>query len=351
MKSTLIKCLLLSFVLTITSIHHNQEVYAFSPQVVQHGATGEDVVELQARLQYIGFYNGQIDGVFDWGTYWALRHFQHEFGMKVDGLAGDQVKDMLERATDYDEAFVRENLKAGRTFTHYGGMNKEDQVKHEQPPAQEQQKKEQPPGGEDQSDQEKPDPKPEQQVPDPEPGAEPEQPAPEPEPDAEPEQPAPEPEQEPEPDFQEEPQPEPEAEQPDPEQDGEPIEPTSVNVPNGYSQNDIQLMAQAVYGEARGEPYEGQVAVAAVILNRIQSSTFPNTVSSVIFEPLAFTAVADGQIYMDPDDTARRAVLDAINGWDPSGEAIYYFNPDTATSTWIWSRPHIKRIGKHIFCM
>ncbi|WP_017472215.1 spore cortex-lytic enzyme [Amphibacillus jilinensis] len=333
MKTTLIKCLLLSFIFTITSIHPNQEVYAFSPQVIQHGATGEDVVELQARLQYIGFYHGQIDGVFDWGTYWALRNFQHEFGMTVDGLAGDKVKDMLERATDYDKEFVRENLKAGRTFTHYGGMNKEDQVKHEQPPAQEQ------------PEQKKTDPKPEQQAP--EPGAEPEQQVPDPQPGAEPEpEPEPEPEQE-----TPEPEPEPEAEQPEPEQDSEPIEPTSVNVPNGYSQNDIQLMAQAVYGEARGEPYEGQVAVAAVILNRIQSSTFPNTVSSVIFEPLAFTAVADGQIYMDPDDTARRAVLDAINGWDPSGEAIYYFNPDTATSTWIWSRPQIKRIGKHIFCM
>lgn len=109
-------------------------------------------------------------------------------------------------------------------------------------------------------------------------------------------------------------------------------------------------MAQAVYGEARGEPYEGQVAVAAVILNRIESSTFPDTISGVVFEPLAFTAVADGQIYMEPNETAKEAVMDAINGWDPSGGATYYFNPDTATSDWIWGRPQIKRIGKHIFC-
>ncbi|MCD8500497.1 MAG: cell wall hydrolase [Bacillaceae bacterium] len=131
--------------------------------------------------------------------------------------------------------------------------------------------------------------------------------------------------------------------------DGPTIE-KAINVPQGFTENDIQIMAQAVYGEARGEPYIGQVAVAAVILNRINSPTFPNTASGVIFEPRAFTAVADGQIYLQPNETARRAVLDAINGQDPSGNAMYYFNPDTATSGWIWSRPQIKRIGKHIFC-
>ena len=124
----------------------------------------------------------------------------------------------------------------------------------------------------------------------------------------------------------------------------------SVNSPPGFSQNDIQLMANAVYGEARGEPYEGQVAVAAVILNRVGSESFPNTTSGVIFEPGAFTAVADGQIWLTPNETAKKAVLDAINGWDPTGEALYYFNPVTATSDWIWSRPQIKKIGRHIFC-
>ena len=116
-----------------------------------------------------------------------------------------------------------------------------------------------------------------------------------------------------------------------------------------FSSNDIRLMANAVYGEARGEPYIGQVAVAAVILNRVRSSSFPNTPSGVIFEPGAFTAVADGQIWLTPNETAKKAVTDAVNGWDPSGGAIYYFNPNTATSAWIWSRPQIKRIGKHIF--
>lgn len=109
-------------------------------------------------------------------------------------------------------------------------------------------------------------------------------------------------------------------------------------------------MANAVYGEARGESYIGQVAVAAVILNRINSPAFPNTPSGVIFEPGAFTAVADGQIWLTPNNTAKKAVQDAVSGWDPSGGALYYFNPDTATSAWIWSRPQIKQIGKHIFC-
>ena len=118
----------------------------------------------------------------------------------------------------------------------------------------------------------------------------------------------------------------------------------------GFSENEIRLMSQAVYGEARGEPYIGQVAIAAVILNRLESESFPDTVSGIIFQPGAFTAVADGQIWMEPDETARKAVMDAINGWDPAEGAVYYFNPETATSKWIWSRPQKKKIGKHIFC-
>ncbi|RAL22727.1 hypothetical protein DL897_13355 [Thermoflavimicrobium daqui] len=110
------------------------------------------------------------------------------------------------------------------------------------------------------------------------------------------------------------------------------------------------MLANAVYGESRGEPYVGQVAVAAVILNRLEHEQFPNTVTGVIFQPGAFTAVADGQIWLKPNETARKAVMDAINGWDPTGNCIYYFNPVTATSKWIWSRPQVKRIGKHIFC-
>jgi len=116
------------------------------------------------------------------------------------------------------------------------------------------------------------------------------------------------------------------------------------------SENDIRLMANAVYGEARGEPYEGQVAVAAVILNRVRSPLFPDTVPGVIFQPGAFTAVSDGQIWMTPNETALRAAQDAVNGWDPTDGCLYYFNPATATNKWIWSRPQYKKIGKHIFC-
>ncbi len=116
--------------------------------------------------------------------------------------------------------------------------------------------------------------------------------------------------------------------------------------------SDLQLMARAVNGEARGEPYTGQVAVAAVILNRVKHSSFPNTVAGVIYQPGAFTAVSDGQINapIDANSTVYKACKDAMNGWDPSGGAIYYFNPDTATSSWIWSRELIVKIGKHRFC-
>ena len=259
----------LCIILTMFPSGSIERVEAFSPQVIQQGAVGDDVIELQARLQYIGFYNGKIDGVFGWGTYWALRNFQYEFGLEVDGIAGATTKQKLVDATNYDEGYVKEQINQGKKFTHYGGDSNTRSS-----------------GQENQSTQ---------------------------------------------------------TEQTSP-------EPTAVNVPRGYSQNDIQLMANAVYGEARGEPYEGQVAVAAVILNRVESPTFPNTVSGVIFEPRAFTAVADGQIWLTPNETARQAVLDAINGWDPSANALYYFNPDTATSGWIWTRPQIKQIGKHIFC-
>lgn len=116
--------------------------------------------------------------------------------------------------------------------------------------------------------------------------------------------------------------------------------------------SDLQLMARAINGEARGEPYEGQVAVGAVILNRVKSSQFPNTIAGVIYQSGAFTAVADGQINVPiaEGSTVLKAAQDALNGWDPTGGAIYYFNPDTATNKWIWSRPVIKTIGKHRFC-
>ncbi|WP_390621199.1 spore cortex-lytic enzyme [Bacillus testis] len=245
---------------------------AFSPQVIQKGATGDDVVELQARLQNIGFYHGKIDGVFGWGTYWALRNFQNDFGLPIDGLAGSATKAKLVKASHFNREFVHGQINKGNEFTYYGNVPIEKQIK------------------------------PRKQT-----GTANKQPA-------------------------------------------STKKNTAQNIPAGFSENDIQLLSAAVFGEARGEPYEGQVAVAAVILNRLESPSFPNSISGIVFEPLAFTAVADGQIYLQPDETARKAVIDAINGMDPSENATYYFNPETATSKWIWSRPQIKKIGKHIFC-
>ena len=125
-----------------------------------------------------------------------------------------------------------------------------------------------------------------------------------------------------------------------------------VRAAGGGNTSDVQLVARAINGEARGEPYEGQVAVGAVILNRVKDSRFPNTIAGVIYQAGAFTAVADGQINVpiDEDSTVVKAAQDALNGWDPTGGAVYYFNPDTATNKWIWSRPVIKTIGKHRFC-
>ncbi|MGD8192138.1 spore cortex-lytic enzyme [Brevibacillus ginsengisoli] len=112
---------------------------------------------------------------------------------------------------------------------------------------------------------------------------------------------------------------------------------------------ELDMLAHLIYGEARGESYTGQVAVGAVVLNRVHSGMFPSTVAGTIFQSGAFTAVDDGQYWLTPNETAYKAAWDAARGWDPSGGALYYFNPDTATSAWIWSRPQIKRIGQHIF--
>ncbi len=114
--------------------------------------------------------------------------------------------------------------------------------------------------------------------------------------------------------------------------------------------SNVNLLARLIYGEARGEPYTGQVAVGAVVMNRVKSSSFPNSISGVVYQSGAFDAVRDGQINLSPDTTAKKAAQDAINGWDPSYGAIYYFNPSTATNKWIWSRPMTVTIGRHRFC-
>ena len=118
---------------------------------------------------------------------------------------------------------------------------------------------------------------------------------------------------------------------------------------SSYSASDINLLARLIYGEARGESYVGQVAVGAVVMNRIKSSSFPNTMAGVIYQRYAFTAVDDGQINLTPNATARKAAEDAMNGWDPSYGAIYYYNPRTATSSWIFSRTTTVTIGNHVF--
>lgn len=301
-KGSIMACLIL-FSFTITTFINTETISAFSNQVIQRGATGDDVVELQARLQYNGYYNGKIDGVYGWGTYWAVRNFQDQFGLKeVDGLVGAKTKQTLICKSKYYREYVMEQLNKGNTFTHYGKIPLKYQTKPSKAATQ----------------------KARQQA------------------EVRQKQPAEKTTQQPKANANKQ-------------QNNTPAkarkqDAVAANMPGGFSNNDIRLLAQAVYGEARGEPYEGQVAIAAVILNRLNSPLFPNSVAGVIFEPLAFTAVADGQIYMQPNETAREAVLDAINGWDPSEEALYYFNPDTATSPWIWGRPQIKRIGKHIFC-
>ena len=234
---------------------------AFSSQQIQRGAFGDDVIELQARLQYVSFYTGTIDGKFGYSTYWALRNFQEQYGLPVDGIAGGSTKKKLVDVSNYDEKFVKNNLEKGNKFTHYGGEALDTQVSK---------------GAGKKED---------------------------------------------------------------------------VQLPGKYSDQDLKLMSNAVYGEARGELYEGQVAVAAVILNRVEHADFPDSIGGVIFQPGAFTAVDDGQIWLEPNEQATEAVLDAINGWDPSENAIYYFNPITATSKWIWSRQQIKKIGLHVFAI
>jgi len=120
---------------------------------------------------------------------------------------------------------------------------------------------------------------------------------------------------------------------------------------SSYTSSDLYLMAKTIYAEGRGESYTGQVAIGAVILNRVKSSSFPNTVSGVVYQPGAFTAVSDGQINLEPDDTAYNAARDAMNGWDPTYGCLYYYNPAVATSSWIFTRQTVTVIGKHVFAI
>lgn len=198
------------------------------------GSRGNIVVEIQRRLRAWGYYNGNLDGIYGYGTYLGVRKFQSVNGLKVDGIAGDSTLTSL-------------GINAGQYST--GGNTGTAAANYD------------------------------------------------------------------------------------------------------YSNNkDLMLLARLINGEARGEPYEGQVAVGAVIMNRTRDSRFPKTIAGVIYQPGAFTATVDGQIDAQLETTSIRAARDALNGWDPSGGALYYFNAAKATSAWIWSRPLIKIIGSHRFC-
>jgi|UPI0002FA6266 N-acetylmuramoyl-L-alanine amidase len=198
-----------------------RDFFGYSHAVLSYyGSRGTEVVNIQKKLKQWGYYNGEIDGIFGYQTYKAVRYFQYKNGLKVDGVVGPETLSAL-------------GLPTG--------------TKH------------------------------------------------------------------------------------------------------SVTDRDLDLLAHLVHGEARGEPYIGQVAVAAVVLNRVKDSRFPNTIAGVIYQPGAFDAVRDGQINLEPNAQSYRAARDAMNGWDPTYGCLYYYNPSTATSKWIWSRPVMLSIGKHNF--
>ncbi|WP_038020990.1 MULTISPECIES: spore cortex-lytic enzyme [unclassified Thermoactinomyces] len=323
-----IALLLLAVVLVaVTGIHTDlwaqtaakaNPVPAFGSGILKQGSSGKDVLELQGRLKLLGYYTGPVDGVFGNRTYRAVRLFQYAFGMKIDGIVGPKTKLRLWKATKHwtpemtkekpKGPVLKRGARGGGVWELQGRLGflgfytgKIDGVYgnrtyHAVRLFQYRfgMKIDGIAGPETMAKLRKATrnyaPKKARKA------------------------------------F------------------------TLPKSSHGFSKSDINLLARAVYAEGRGEPYVGQVAIAAVILNRVDSSQFPNTVPGIIYQPLAFESVADGQIWMEPDETARKAVMDAINGWDPSGGALYYFNPARSTSKWIWSRPIIKRIGKHVFC-
>jgi N-acetylmuramoyl-L-alanine amidase len=227
---TLIIMTLLLTLLEASYFYRNQiyDIYGYSKAALSYmGSTGQEVIDLQAKLYNWGYYKGIVDGDYGYETYKAVQLFQSKNGLTVDGITGPETLTAL-------------GLPSGKSDTAAA----------------------------------------------------------------------------------------------------------SADVAGN---DDVNLLAHLIYGEARGEPYEGQVAVGAVILNRTKDSRFPQTIAGVIYQPGAFDAVSDGQINLDPDTNALNAARDALNGWDPTYGCIYYYNPATATSSWIWSRPIILKIGHHNF--
>ncbi len=300
----------------------------FGQGTLKKGAAGGDVYELQGRLKYLGFYTGKVDGKFGTRTERAVRLYQYENRLKVDGVVGTKTKNQLVSQTKawapgvenriyklgdrggyiwemqrrlgflgfykgkIDGKFGPATDRAVRWFQSDFGIKSDGRVGHDTKLKLWQATKDWRPSGQAQTQQ------------------------------------------------QRAPQTAPQSAQ---------VKRPIRSSGGGASKGDIYLLARAIHGEARGEPYIGKVAVAAVILNRIRSDQFPDSIPSIIYEPRAFTAVDDGQINLVPDAEALKAANDALNGWDPTDGSLYYFNPDTATSGWIWTRPQTKKIGKHIF--
>ncbi len=214
----------LYIVLSVAAVIFSSLVFVFTPYeksqmtaIFQYGSGGDAVKIIQQRLQDLGYYSGNVDGIYGYGTYEGVRLFQQNNGLTPDGIVGEGTLNAL-------------------------GISDE------------------------------------------------------------------------------------------------------VN-----AQYDLEVLSRAIYAEGRGEPYEGQVAIGAVILNRVESPDFPDTIPGVVYQTGAFDAVRDGQINLTPNETAYSAARDALNGWDPTGGALYYWNPATATSRWIWSVPITYSIGNHVF--
>lgn len=269
-----------------------ESIYAGS---LSWGARGSEVREVQAKLKGWGYYKGAVDGVFGAETYRAVLRFQKKNGLRADGIVGTQTRRALgittARRAKYDST-VRAAQQKLKQWGYYDGPVDGIYGSKTGSAVRRFQRKN---------------------------GLR---------------------------------------------VDGliGPQTKRALGLPTGTAKaaytatsrgvsrsDDIILLAMAIHGEARGEPYAGQVAVGAVILNRVRHPSFPNSIAGVIYQPGAFTAVADGQIYLSPNDTSFKAARDALNGWDPTGGAIYYWNPATATSKWIWSRKPTVKIGKHWF--
>lgn len=234
LKSKVLIALIIIILSTSTILLAPVETEAYlGDRILNLGIQGYDVKQLQKNLGYLGYAVGQIDGIYGWETVQAVKEFQKNNGLAVDGVVGQQTANAIIKQVS-QPASPRSTASSSRGIL-------------------------------------------------------------------------------------------------------------------PHSNQDIEDLARLVYGEARGEPFEGQVAVAAVVLNRVASNQFGNNVKAVIFEPGAFTAVHDGQFYMQPDNSSYQAVQAALRGWDPTGEALYYWNPATATNKWVWSRTIVTRIGQHVF--